>query len=199
MVEDTAETLDTLYLDANARSVVRPAGMQDPTETGAGNINAATGATAADIIADTKAMIGRMLAARTGDGAVWAMNPLHVLGLRDLQDAASGEFVFRAELAAGTFRGYPFIESQNVAPGLVVLQSNGAVAYGNDYAPRIEVSDETTLVYDDTAPDNVLPDTNTQPAKSMFQVDAWAVKFRQGLDWRVIRIGGVQILTGVAW
>ena len=127
------------------------------------------------------------------------MNPLRVLGLRDMQDAASGEFVFRAELAAGNFRGYPYIESQNVPADLVELQSNGGVAYGNDYAPRIEVSDETALVYDDTAPDNLLPDTNTQPAKSMFQVDAIAVKFKQGLDWRIVRIGGVQMLTGVAW
>lgn len=199
MVEDTAETLDTLYLDATARSTTRPAGLQDPTETGAGNINASTGATVAQILADTKAMIGRMLAARTGNGAVWIMNPLRVLGLRDAQDSASGEFVFRAELAAGTFRGYPVIESQNVTEDVVVLQSNGAVTYANDYAPRIEVSDETALVFDDTAPDNLLPDTNTQPAKSMFQVDAVAVKFKQSLDWRVVRIGGVQVLTGVAW
>lgn len=199
MLEDTAELLDALYLDAEARTADRPAGMQDTTETGAGNINASTGSTVAAIIADTKAMIGRMLAARTGDGAVWVMNPLRVLGLRDLQDAASGEFVFRAELAAGTFRGYPFIESQNVTADLVVLQSNRAVTYGNDYAPRIEVSDETALVYDDTAPDNILPDTNTQPAKSMFQIDAIAVKFKQGLDWRITRIGGVQVLTGVDW
>lgn len=199
MLEDTAETLDALYLDANARTTVRPAGMQDVTETGAGNINAASGATVADIIADTIAMVGRMIEARTGNGAVWIMNPLLILSLRNKQDAASGEFVFRSEIASGTFQGYPVITSQNVPTGTVWLQSNGGVAFGNDYAPTIEVSDQATIVFDDTAPDQVLPDTNTMPTRSMFQTDSIAVKMRAGLDWRVVRIGGVQVLTGVAW
>ena len=144
-------------------------------------------------------MIGRLLASRSGNGAVWVMNPLRVLGLRDLQDAASGEFVFRAELANGMFRGYPFIESQNVTADIVMLQGNGAMTYANDYGPRIAVSDSTVLVYDDTAPDDVLPDTNTMPAKSMFQIDGVAVRFTQGLDWRQTRADARQVLTGVAW
>lgn len=199
MLGDTAETLDALYLDAQPRGVTRPAGMQDTTETGAGNINASAGGTVADIIADTEAMIGRMIAARTGNGAVWIMNPLLILKLRNKQDAASGEFVFRAEITSGMFQGYPVLASDNVPSDLLTLQSNGAVAYGNDYAPMIEVSDQATIVFDDTAPDDVLPDTNTMPTKSMFQTDSIAVKMRAGLDWRIVRIGGVQVLTGVAW
>lgn len=199
MTEDTAEVLDTLYLDANARDTIRPAGMQDPTETGAPNIVASTGNTVAAIIADTKAAIGRLLAARIGGGAVWIMNPLRVLGLTSIQDAASGAFVFRDEISNGTFRGYPFLESQNVPADLVVLQGNAALAYANDYGPRLEVSDETVLVYDDTAPDDVLPDTNVQPAKSMFQIDSVAVKWKAGMDWRIVRANGVQCLTSVDW
>lgn len=199
MLEDTAESLDGLYLDAEARDTLRPAGMQDTTETGAGNINGSSGTTVAAIIADTQAMVGRMIAARTGSTAVWCINPLRVLSLRNVQDAASGEFVFRAEIAAGTFQGYPLIISQNVPDDLLLLQSDGAVAFANDYAPAIEVSDQATIVFDDTVPDDVLPDTNTQPVKSMFQTDSIAVKMHAGLDWRISRIGGVQILTGVDW
>ena len=199
MIEDTAELLDTLYLDANARSAIRPAGLQDTTETGAGNINASTGNTVAAVLADTKAAIGRLLAARAGGSAVWIMNPLRILGLRDMQDAASGAFVFRAELDAGTFRGYPVLSSQNVTVDVVTLQGSSAMAFGNDYAPRIEISDETVLVYDDTAPDDVLPDTNIQPAKSMFQIDAIACKVKQGLDWRQVRADAIQVLTSVDW
>lgn len=199
MLRDTAKTLDVKYLDAVARTAVRPAGMQDTTETGADNINAASGVTVAAIIADTSAMVGRMMAAMAGNSAVWVMNPLRVLGLRNAQDAASGQFVFRAEIAAGTFMGYPVIASQNVPAALVELQSDESVAYGNDFAPTIEVSDQATIVFDDTAPDDVLPDTNTHPAKSMFQMDGVAVKMRAGLDWRIVRQGGVQMLTGAAW
>lgn len=199
MLEDTAETLDGFYLDDQARSTARPAGLQDATETGAANINASTGATAAAINADLKGMISRLLAARAGNMAVWIMSRINVLNLRMVQDAASGEFIFRAEVDNGTLLGYPILVSQNVPDTLVFLQGTQAVAYGNDYAPMIDVSDEATIVFDDTAPDHVLPDTNTQPAKSMFQTLSIAVRMHMALDWRITRQGGVQVLTTVAW
>lgn len=199
MLEDTAEVLDTLYVDATARSATRPAGLQDTTETGADNINAATGGTAAAINADLKGMISRFLAARAGNTAVWVMSRINVLNLRMVQDAASGEFVFRAEVDNGNLLGFPILVSQNIADTLVILQGSQAVAYGNDYAPIIDVSDEATIVFDDTAPDHVLPDTNTMPAKSMFQTLSIAVRMHMGLDWRISRIGGVQVLTTVDW
>lgn len=198
---DTAEALDTYYLDAQARTTIRPAGLQDATETGAGNINASTGNSVAQVLTDTKAMIGRLMAARTGNGAVWIMNPLRVQGLMDLQDAASGAFVFRAELQGGTFRGYPVLSSENVAADVVTLQANSAVMYGNDYAPMVEVDSRATLVYDDTAPEDIVSGglATTMPVKSLFQTDGIAVKMTHGLDWRIVRVGGVQVLTGVSW
>lgn len=199
LIDDTAESLDTYYLDANARSTGRPAGLQDTTETGAGNINAATGGTAAAINADLKGAITRYLTARAGPNAVWILSRINVLNLRTVQDAASGEFIFRAEVDNGQLLGYPFLVSQNIADDLVVLQGSQAVAYGNDYAPVIDVSEEATIVYDDTAPDHVLPDTNTQPAKSMFQMMGIAVRMHMGLDWRIARPGGIQVLTAVNW
>ena len=202
MLEDTAETLDTIYMDAGARTAIRPAGLQDTTETGAANIVASVGVTVADIIGETKAMIGRMLAARTGNGAVWLMNPLLILSLRNKQDAASGEFVFRAEIAGGTFQGYPILSSQNVDTDLLILQSNGAMAYGNDYAPSIDVSDQATLHMEDTTPAQIgtvgTPNVVAAPVHSMFQTDSIAVKMHAGLDWRVVRIGGIQVLTNTA-
>lgn len=199
MLEDTAEVLDSLYLDAEERSTIRPAGMQDTTETGADNINAGTGGTAAAISADLKGMISRYLAARAGSNAVWVMSRINVLNLRMIQDAASGEFIFRTEVDAGNLLGFPILVSQNIADDLVVLQGSQAVAFGNDYAPIIDVSDEATIVFDDTAPDHVLPDTNTMPTKSMFQTLSIAVRMHMGMDWRVARQGGVQVLTGVDW
>lgn len=198
---DTAELLDTRLLDAGARTAVRPAGYQDTTETVAANVNTATGATVATIIADATGMITRLMAARVSTGAVWIMNPINAVHLRNVQDAASGSFPFRAEVSAGTFMGFPLVMSQNVAVDTVFLQGDRAVAYAAQFAPMIEVSEQATLVMDDTAPDHIVDGAavTTMPVRSMFQMDAVAVKMTVGLDWRIVRPGGVQVLDTVAW
>jgi HK97 family phage major capsid protein/HK97 family phage prohead protease len=202
ILRDTSELLDTRLLDAGARDTIRPAGYRDPTETDAGNIASATaGATVANIMADTTAMIVRLMNARVATTAVWIMNPVNMVYLRNVQDAASGTFPFRAEVLAGTFQGFPIVASQNVAVDVVYLQGNGSVAYANAFAPMIEVSDQATLVFDDAAPDDIVGGgtATTQPTKSMFQTDSVAIKMTLGLDWRIIRVGGVQVLDTVAW
>lgn len=200
---DTAETLDTLLLDAVARTTVRPAGLQDTTETGAGNINASGGDTVALITADVKGVLSRVIAARGSTGGVWAMNPLRVLGLRSVQDAANGEYPFRAEIDAGMFFGHPVLVSDNVTSDIVGFVGGGSMAFGNDYSPTFDVSDQTTLHMEDTSPAAIgtagTPNVVAAPVRSMFQTDSLAVKMTMGLDWRIVRIGGVQVLTGVSW
>lgn len=201
VLDDTGAVLDTNYLDAGARTAVRPAGLQDATETGAGNINASTDVTVAAITSDTSAMIGRMLAAQVGTNAVWLMNPLRALGLRNTIDAASGTFPFRAEIAAGTFMGYPVIQSHNVPDDVVYLQGDRSVVYANDFAPQIDITEQATIVFDDTAPDDIVDGgvATTMPVKSLWQTDSVGLRMTLGLDWRIVRIAGVQVLTGVAW
>ena len=65
----------------------------------------------------------------------------------------------------------------------------------------IEISDQATLVLDDTAPEDIVAGgtATTMPTKSMFQTDSVAIKMTLGLDWRIIRVGGVQVLDTVAW
>ena len=194
---DTAEGLDTHYLGAAARTAVQPAGLQDVTETGAGNINAATGATVAAINADSKAMIGRFLQSRSGANAVWIMNPLRELGLRTVQDAASGAFPFAASIAGGTFQGYPVLTSQNVPEDVVYLQSNGAMTYADAFMPALEVNDSAALVLSD---DPATDFPATVNLTSLYQVDGVGVKMTVGMDWRITRgSGSIQVLTGVAW
>lgn len=203
ILEDTAETIDTLFLDAVARDTIRPAGLRDTTETGAGNINASAGATIANVITDATGVLTRVMTARAATSGVWIMNPLRILGLRNKQDAANGEFTFRAELDAGTFMGYPYVASDNVTADVVVFVGGQAMAFGNDYAPTFDVSDQATLHMEDTTPEQIgtvaVPNVVAAPVRSMFQTDSIAVKMTTGMDWRIIRTGGVQVLTGVAW
>jgi HK97 family phage major capsid protein len=188
---DTAEVLDTRFMDATARSATRPAGLQDTTETGAGNINASTGATVAAIEADVQALLGRVYTARLGMRGQWLMSRLRTLGLSKKQDAASGMFVYKAEIAAGMFSNYPVVESMNMPDDVVAFVSDDSIGHGEAQAPEITTSDSTALHIDDapTGP----------PNWSAFQTNSVAIKLDLGLDWRIYRQGGVQVLTGVAW
>ncbi len=204
MLGDTAETMDTLFLDAVARSTTRPAGLRDPTETGAANIVAASGTgTVADIIVDVNALLGRVYVARTGTSGAWLMNPLTVLGLINKQDAASGFFPFRDEVLRGTFQGYPIIKSQNVTSGIVAFVSDQAMVHAAKSGPTLEVSDQATLHFEDTTPLAIgtvgIPNTVAAPVRSLWQHHMVGVKLFMELDWRIVRIGGVQVLTAVAW
>ncbi len=189
---DTAEVLDTLFMDATARSTTRPAGLQDATETGAGNINAAGGTgTVADIEADVEALLGRVYDQRLGDTGQWLMSRKRTLGLSHKQDAASGQFVYKAEVAAGMFSNYPIVESMNMPADVVAFIAGDCIGHGEAQAPEITTSDSTALHLNDapTGP----------PDWSAFQTNSVAIKLDLGLDWRVYRQGGVQVLTGVAW
>lgn len=201
MLEDTAETLDTLFLDATARGAIRPAGLQDPTETVAANIVASTGNTVANINTDATGVLGRVIAARAGTGGAWIMNPLRVLGLQTKQDAASGAFTFRDQVASGVFMGYPIIMSANVPVGVVAFIGAQAMGYANDFAPLVRVSTEATLHMEDSTPKEIVDATPTtaNPVRSLFQTSTVGIKLEQGLDWRILRAGGVQLLTGVSW
>jgi HK97 family phage major capsid protein/HK97 family phage prohead protease len=201
MLDDTAEGLDTYFMDAVARSVTRPAGLQDATETVAANIVASTGATSANIDADVRGVLSRVIGARAGMGGAWIMNSLRRLGLEMVQNAANGTYPYRSAVQAGVFAGYPIIVSDNVPSGVVAFVGGQAIAHGNDYAPMIDVSDQPTLHMEDTTPLEIVDGTGTaaQPVISVWQQDGVALKMTMGLDWRIVRPGGVQVLTGVAW
>lgn len=207
IVNGTALILDTIFQDDQARTAIRPAGIKNIA--GVPNVNGSTGSTVAAIIADCKAMIGRLLAGNGSDTATWFMNPQRILGLRTVQDAASGAFTFREDINAGTFMGYPFVSSKNVTVDEVHLISDDALVHGNDYNPVFETSDQATIVFDDSAPEHIVggPGRNppadgvatTQPVRSMFQVDGIAMKMTLGLSWEGRRETGIQVLTGVDW
>jgi HK97 family phage major capsid protein/HK97 family phage prohead protease len=205
ILSDTAEGLDTLFLDATARSATRPAGLRDTTETGSGNIaavtNVATGAhgcTVKEILTDVDALLGRVEAIK-GSGGAWLMNPAQVRGLRNKQDATTGQFVFRDSIDSGRFEGIPILSSTNVTAGIVAYIADGAMGYGSELMPYFESSDQATLHFEGASPLAIgtvaSPTTVAAPTLSLFQQDLVAIKSVWTLDWRVLRIAGVQILT----
>lgn len=205
ILADTAEVIDTTFLANGARSATQPAGLQDTTETGAGNINAVTnsatgahGSTVAEILADVDALLARVEAIKIGGGS-WIMNPAQIRGLRNKQDATTGHFVFRDSIDAGRFEGFPIISSTNVTGGIVAFVGNSSMVFGSEFAPSFEQSDSATLHFEDTSPlilgTVASPTTVAAPAINLFQNDLVAIKMVLGMDWRIVRQAGVQVLT----
>jgi hypothetical protein len=206
MIGDTAEAIDTALLATTARSAgTTPAGLQNTTETGAANVNAitnaATGAgnaTVAEILSDTNGVMSRANAIRVRSGA-WLMNPNQVRALEVKQDGTTGHFAFRDEIQQGRFRRLPIIESVNVTDGIVAFIGDGSMAFGSEHAPTFEESSDATMHFEGASPTALsatgTPNTVAAPILSLFQNDLLGIKMTLGLDWRVTRQAGVQLLT----
>jgi len=204
---DTSEVLDTHFMGTTVRDAINPGGIQDAAEIGAGNIATSAGVTLANILADTKTMITNLTTNRFTN-AVWVINPVHVLGLMDIQDPASGIFTFKSELSSGMFRGFPYISSGNVPQGVVALIADNAFAFASEYGPVIDMSTSASLHYEDTTPAPLVDNTGValtdisdvaNPVRSLFQTDSLALRFSMGLDHRLVRANGCQVLDTVNW
>jgi hypothetical protein len=85
----------------------------------------------------------------------------------------------------------------------VYFVEGSAMQHGMGDGPQMEMSTQATLHMEDTAPKDIVYDdtgaTPALPSKSMFQTDSAALRLIYELDWRIVRTGGVQVLTSVAW
>ena len=203
ILDDTSEAIDTHILGTGARDTTQPAGFQDPTETGAANVVAITGGTVSDILSDTRALLGRVWAEKAGGNSqdgLWVMHPSQRLALEDKQDGTTGEFAFRDAIGRNMFRGFPIFESTNVTDGITVFIDRRAVYFGEEYAPMLEMTDSATLHFEDTDPDQIgtpgSPNVVAAPVINLWQQDAMAVKMVWGMDYRIVRKGALQVLTG---
>lgn len=202
ILADTAEVLDARFGDDAAASAIRPAGLRNATATGAGNINAATGTgDAADIKADIIGVTDRMRTARAGSVGCWIMHPTRKLTLEYMENALGGTQF--PSVANGFLAGAPILETDGLAENLVIAISQSAMAFGNDFAPEFALSNQTTLHMVDAAPADIsavgTPNTVAAPVQSMFQTDSVALRMCWGLSWKLVRAGGVQVLTSVNW
>ena len=198
---DTGIAIDNVLMDANAATVIRPAGLRSGvaglTPTAGGGFNA--------LVGDIKQLAGALLTATAGHirRGVFLMNPQQTLSISLIQPpaAATPLFPFEAEIAAGRLRSFKLIESGNVPLGMVIaLDAADFVTVGAE-APRFEVSDQATLHFEDTAPTDITGGTPSPavPVRSMFQTDSIALRLVWPLNWTLRRLGMVSWVTGVTW
>ncbi len=205
IIEGTGETIDLLFVSATAGTAVAPAGLLNGAAT-----SASAGATLANIDTDLKTMTNALISANVPmTTPVWIMNPTRFNSLSHLRDG-SGAKAF-PEVANGMLGSYPVLLSTNVTDSEVILTDASQVIIASDYGPILSISEDATLVMDDTVPapgigaevDAAIAGAGAAPAadriSSMYQQDAVAIRLKMGIDWGHRHIAGTYLLTGVAW
>lgn len=201
VVYDTAVAVDSVLLDANAATTIRPAGILNGvsglTPTAGGGFTALTG--------DIKQLSGALLTGTLGNvrKPVWLMNPQQVNSASFAIATGAGVFPYRDEISQGRIGGWPIIQSGTVPAGtVIVIDAADFVSVTGD-GPRFEISDQATLHFEDTTPTDIstagTPAVVAYPVKSMFQTDMLALRMIMPMTWAIRRTGTVAWVAGVTW
>ena len=197
--QDTSVAIDSVLLDANPATVVRPAGLLN----GVSATTATAGGGIAAFIGDMVGLINAISAATYGNvrNLVWLANQTDMLRASLLQATGTGIFPFRDEIRGGTLAGVPIIDSATVtAKTLILVDAADFVSVGGD-APRMDISDQATLHMEDTTPLELVasPSTVAAPQRSLFQTDSLALRMVMPLNWVQRRAGTVSWTQNVTW
>jgi HK97 family phage prohead protease len=197
---DTAISLDSVLLDANPATTVRPPGILN----GVTPLTATAGGGFTAIIGDIKQMTNALLTPTRGNvrNPVWLLNPIQVNSLMLTVAPNTGVFMFAEELKAGRLNGMAVIDSGTVPPGsMTLLDAADFVAVGAE-APRFELSDQATLHFEDTNPSQIgtvgTPPVVAAPVQSLWQTDSLALRLIMRINWQ-IRRPVVANIAAVTW
>jgi HK97 family phage major capsid protein len=201
MQEDTAIAIDSVLLDANPATAIRPPGIFNGvtpiTATAGGGINA--------MIGDFKNLVSAITAATHGRlrAPAWLMNPGQLVSGKLAMAASTGIFPFKEEMDEGNLLGFPIIDSSTVPLATVALIDCADFVMVGAEAPRLEISDVATIHEEDTNPLPIsspgAPATVAAPVRSLWQTDSLGLRLIQPLNWTVRRPGVVSVVQGVTW
>jgi HK97 family phage prohead protease/HK97 family phage major capsid protein len=201
IVYDTSVAIDSVLLDANAATTIRPAGILN----GVSGLTPTAGGGFAALTGDIKQLSGALLTGTLGNvrKPTWLMNPQQVNSAGFAIATGAGVFPFRDEISQGRLGGWPIIQSGTVPAGtVIVIDAADFVSVTGD-GPRFEISDQATLHFDDTTPLDIStagsPNVVAAPVKSMFQTDMLALRMIMPMTWGIRRTGTVAWVAGVTW
>jgi HK97 family phage major capsid protein/HK97 family phage prohead protease len=200
MGRDTSVAVDTILLDNNPATSVRPAGLRN----GVTGLTPTAGGGFTALVGDLKQLLNVLIASNSLRAPVWIMNPQQALSISLTSAAAAvGVFPFKAEIEAGRLNGYPVIQSMTVPVGMVIIVDAADYASLTGDDARFELSDQATLHMEDTTPLAIgtpgSPPTVAAPTRSMFQTDSIALRMILPMNWIMRRAGLVGWVTGVTW
>lgn len=199
--DDTSVAVDSVLLDANPATVVRPAGILN----GVAALTPTAGGGIAAVVGDIKQLINAITVATFGNvrNLVWLMNPSDVLSASLVSAASTGVFPFKEEIARGTLATVPIVDSSTVPAKTVILMDAADFVSVGGGAPRFEMSDSATLHLEDTTPLELVaagsPGVVAAPQRSLFQTDSLALRMVMPLNWANRRTGTVAWVANVTW
>jgi HK97 family phage prohead protease/HK97 family phage major capsid protein len=202
IMEDTAIALDTVLLDNNPATTIRPPGLRSFQ---AGLVPSAA-TPFANFVADYEALYGGLLTLTNGNvrAPTMLLNPIQTLSLSMMQPpaAAAPLFPFTAMLDTGRLLKADLIESSTVPPGMAIMVDAADFTGAGQEGPRLEISDQATLHMEDTTPADIVggasPGTPAYPVKSMWQTDSLALRLIMFTNWTMRRPVATW-MTGVVW
>jgi HK97 family phage prohead protease/HK97 family phage major capsid protein len=193
---DTADTLDTLLIDATVGSTTRPAGLL----YGIAALTASTGNGWEAIMEDIETLATPFDTAKAGRQLVLLMNK---------REARKLSFVPGPNKEMGTARefleeaGITPIASVNVPAGRLIMLDAADFAAAAGDQPEFDVSEQTVIHAEDTSPAQIStagsPNTVAAPAISMFQTASIALRMLLDVTWAMRRDGMVQWIDGADW
>jgi HK97 family phage prohead protease/HK97 family phage major capsid protein len=198
--QDTSVAIDTVLIDANPATVIRPAGLLN----GVAATTATAGGGLAAFIGDITALIGAVTTSTYGNvrSPVFLVNPTDMLRASLLQATNTGIFPFREEIRGGAINTVPLIDSATVpAKTMILVDAADFVVVGGE-APRLELSDQATLHMEDTTPSDLVsgsPGVVATPQRSLFQTDSIALRMVLPLNWVQRRTGTIAWIQNVTW
>lgn len=199
--QDTTVAVDSVLIDANAATTIRPAGLLN----GIAAQTATAGGGIAAVVGDLKLLFGVLNTATYGNirNPVWLMNPAELLSLSLVNAANTGIFPFKDEIARGALFNVPIIDSGTIPLKTVILVDAADFVVIGGEAPRFEVSDQATLHMEDTAPADLVgagsPGVVAAPQRSLFQTDSLALRMIMPLNWAQRRAGTIAWVQNVTW
>lgn len=176
--EATGLALDAKMFSADAASASAPAGLF----AGTAALTPTASGGAAAMVGDIEQLIGALAA----NGAGFA--PVFVCAAK--QAAAMKTLV-------GPKFDYPILASTALAPGTVAAIEPASFVSGFSSTPEFETGRDATMHMEDTSPSD--PIMSGVPVRSMFQIDATALRFMLWAAWGLRAAGHAQFITGATW
>jgi HK97 family phage major capsid protein len=201
IVEDTGVAIDSVLIDANAATVIRPAGLL----YGVTPLVPTTGGGFAAVIADIKQLVAALITATKGNfrSPVWLMSPALALSIALTSTTGAEALPFREEVSRGFLMGIPIAQSTTVPADTLILMdaADFASVVGEDM--RFEISDQAVLHMEDTAPLAIgtpgTPPTVAAPARSLWQTDSIGIRMIMPMNWIMRRPTSVAAVNAVTW
>lgn len=196
--EDTGVAVDTVLIDANAATSVRPAGLR----SGVAGLTPTAGGGFTALVGDIKQMVSVLAAANALREPVWILHPTQATSI-SLTATANGVFPFKLEIDNRMLQGYPTIISSTMPVGTILLLDAADFVSITGDDPRFEVSDQATLHFDDTTPLQIgtpgTPNVVAAPVRNLFQTDSLALRMILPMNWIMRRAGVLAWIAGVTW